>query len=110
MAVDLGLNRHADKWQYRGADLFNAEEKQLRKQIWFGCVIADEYSAVYMGRSSSTCLCYVYSNPWKGDRFQLARMILTRLCLNWTQKKKKKVGNLLLVIPCKWFATRYLRE
>ncbi|KAF7966216.1 hypothetical protein HWV62_39477, partial [Athelia sp. TMB] len=50
MALDLGLNRNSDKWQYRGAPLFGASEKQMRKQIWFGCVIADEYSAVYMGR------------------------------------------------------------
>ena len=50
MALDLGLNRNSDKWQYRGAPLFGASEKQMRKQIWFGCVMADEYSAVYMGR------------------------------------------------------------
>jgi len=51
MAQDLGLNRNADKWQYRGVDLFTAQEKQMRKQLWFACVMADEYSAVYMGRS-----------------------------------------------------------
>jgi hypothetical protein len=50
MAQDLGLNRNADKWQYRGVDLFSSQEKQMRKQIWFACVMADEYSAVYMGR------------------------------------------------------------
>jgi len=50
MAQDLGLNRNADKWQYRGNDLFTSQEKQMRKQLWFACVIADEYSAVYMGR------------------------------------------------------------
>jgi hypothetical protein len=50
MAQDLGLNRNADKWQYRGVDLFSPQEKQMRKQIWFACVTADEYSAVYMGR------------------------------------------------------------
>lgn len=52
MAQDLGLNRNADKWQYRGNDLFTAQEKQMRKQLWFACVMADEYSAVYMGNHS----------------------------------------------------------
>jgi Fungal specific transcription factor domain len=50
MAQDLGLNRNADRWQYRGNDLFNSQEKQMRKQLWFACVMADEYSAVYMGQ------------------------------------------------------------
>jgi hypothetical protein len=50
MAQDLGLNRNADKWQYRGTDLFTPQEKQMRKQLWFACVMADEYSAVYMGK------------------------------------------------------------
>jgi hypothetical protein len=53
MAQDLGLNRNADKWQYRGNDLFNSQEKQMRKQLWFACVMADEYSAVYMGQQTS---------------------------------------------------------
>lgn len=50
MATDLGLNRNADKWQYKGADLFSPSEKQMRKQVWYGCIMADEYSSVYMGR------------------------------------------------------------
>lgn len=50
MAQDLGLNRNADKWRYRGNDLFTPQEKQMRKQLWFACVMADEYSAVYMGQ------------------------------------------------------------
>jgi hypothetical protein len=55
MAQDLGLNRNADKWQYRGNDLFTPQEKQMRKQLWFACVMADEYSAVYMGQLLVTC-------------------------------------------------------
>lgn len=50
MAFDLGLNRNSDKWSYRGTDLFSPVEKQMRKQIWFACMLVDEYSAVYMGR------------------------------------------------------------
>lgn len=50
MALDLGLNRNSDKWSYGGAELFSAQEKQMRKQIWYACVLVDEYSAVYMGR------------------------------------------------------------
>ena len=56
MAQDLGLNRNADKWQYRGNDLFTSQEKQMRKQLWFACVMADDYSAVYMGEQSLTWL------------------------------------------------------
>lgn len=49
MAQDLGLNRNADTWQYRGRSLFSDQDKQKRKQIWYSCVMADEYSSVYMG-------------------------------------------------------------
>jgi hypothetical protein len=65
-AVDLGLNQNSDKWQFRGADLFSPEEKQIRKQIWWSCCLADKsglhfvnplsllnpslrYGSIYMG-------------------------------------------------------------
>jgi hypothetical protein len=40
-AEDLGLNRAADQWKYDGHDLFTPDEKQLRKQVWWGCFTAD---------------------------------------------------------------------
>lgn len=59
MAIDLGLNRNADKWQYRGADLFSPEDKQMRKQVWYGCIMADEYSSVYMGKCLRMVLLFM---------------------------------------------------
>ncbi|KII93670.1 hypothetical protein PLICRDRAFT_35889 [Plicaturopsis crispa FD-325 SS-3] len=50
MALDLGLNRNADKWKIQGKDLFSAEEKQVRKQIWWICCSADKCASLYMGR------------------------------------------------------------
>ncbi|KAF8445677.1 fungal-specific transcription factor domain-containing protein [Boletus edulis BED1] len=40
-ALDLGLNRAADNWQFNGRKMFSDEENQERKQIWWGCCIAD---------------------------------------------------------------------
>ncbi|KDQ63123.1 hypothetical protein JAAARDRAFT_367704 [Jaapia argillacea MUCL 33604] len=50
MAVDLGLNRDSDKWEYNGLDLFTESEKQLRKQIWWCGCLADKYSSLFLGR------------------------------------------------------------
>ncbi|KAF8560118.1 hypothetical protein OG21DRAFT_1451878 [Imleria badia] len=50
MALDLGLNRAADNWQFNGRKIFSDEENQVRKQIWWACCIADKYSSTYMGR------------------------------------------------------------
>lgn len=33
-----------------GSNMFTPEELQARKQIWWACVRADKYTAVYMGR------------------------------------------------------------
>ncbi|KAI9570337.1 fungal-specific transcription factor domain-containing protein [Boletus coccyginus] len=50
MALDLGLNRAADNWQFNGRKMFSDEENQERKQIWWACCVADKYSSTYMGR------------------------------------------------------------
>lgn len=50
MAFDLGLNCDSSKWKADGHDLFSQEEIQTRRQIWWGCVLADRYGSVYMGR------------------------------------------------------------
>lgn len=41
-AFDLGLNRNADNWQVDDGRLFSSQEKQIRKQIWWGCCVADK--------------------------------------------------------------------
>ena len=44
-AIDLGMNRDADKWKdVDGRDLFTPVEKQIRKQIWGACCVADKLS------------------------------------------------------------------
>lgn len=68
-AIDLGLNRNSDNWKIHGEDLFNAEETQTRRQIWWVCVLADRlvyvsdrlitdcliqffrYGSIYMGKN-----------------------------------------------------------
>ncbi|KAF8470363.1 fungal-specific transcription factor domain-containing protein [Gautieria morchelliformis] len=53
MAQDLGLHRSADRWQRTGSELFSATERQVRKRIWFSCVIMDKYVSTYIGRPLS---------------------------------------------------------
>ncbi|EGN91754.1 hypothetical protein SERLA73DRAFT_80157 [Serpula lacrymans var. lacrymans S7.3] len=55
MAQDLGLNRAADKWQLNGSDLFSYEEKQIRKQIWWACCVADKSVNVLFYNSLANC-------------------------------------------------------
>jgi len=50
MAIDLGMNRNADRWSDRGKELFTPVEKQIRKQLWWSCCITDKLSAMWMGR------------------------------------------------------------
>ncbi|EKM48188.1 uncharacterized protein PHACADRAFT_214916 [Phanerochaete carnosa HHB-10118-sp] len=51
IAIDLGMNRDADKWKDdRGNDIFTPVEKQIRRQIWSSCCIADKLSAIWLGR------------------------------------------------------------
>ncbi|KAF8512680.1 fungal-specific transcription factor domain-containing protein [Hysterangium stoloniferum] len=53
MAQDLGLHRSADRWSRTGSELFSEEERQVRKRIWFSCVIMDKYVSTYIGRPLS---------------------------------------------------------
>ncbi|KAJ7597406.1 fungal-specific transcription factor domain-containing protein [Mycena floridula] len=50
MAIDLGLNCNSDNWKVHGHALFSAQETQIRRQIWWACMIADRYGSIYMGR------------------------------------------------------------
>ena len=40
-AYDLGLNCDSSGWQMHGHDLFSPEETQVRRQIWWACVLTD---------------------------------------------------------------------
>lgn len=42
-AEDLGLNRAADQWQYDGHEIFTPEENQMRRTVWWSCVMVDVY-------------------------------------------------------------------
>ncbi|KAF9015674.1 fungal-specific transcription factor domain-containing protein [Cyathus striatus] len=50
MAFDLGLNCDSSRWKLHGRELFSPEERQTRSQIWWGCMVADRYGSIYMGR------------------------------------------------------------
>ena len=42
-AIDLGMNRDADRWRDAdGRELFGPIERQIRKQIWWSCCLADK--------------------------------------------------------------------
>ncbi|TDL20640.1 hypothetical protein BD410DRAFT_362130 [Rickenella mellea] len=53
MAQDLGLHRSSDRWQRVGGLLFSDREQQVRKRIWYACVIMDKYISTYIGRPLS---------------------------------------------------------
>lgn len=69
MAQDLGLNVNADNWQYDGRSMFTAEQKQLRKQVWWICVSMDTYV-------HQICVCSV-TNP-KSIRLSAASAYMGR--------------------------------
>ena len=48
-AIDLGMNCNSDTWKMHGHPLFTAEETQIRRQIWWACVLTDRYGSIYMG-------------------------------------------------------------
>ncbi|KAH9950872.1 fungal-specific transcription factor domain-containing protein [Amylocystis lapponica] len=50
MAVDLGMNRNADKWRENSGELFSNDDKQTRKQIWWSCCTTDKLSSMWLGR------------------------------------------------------------
>ncbi|CAA7264843.1 unnamed protein product [Cyclocybe aegerita] len=50
MAFDLGLNCDSSKWKMHGHDMFSPEETQVRRQIWWACILTDRYGSMYMGR------------------------------------------------------------
>ncbi|KAF9531948.1 fungal-specific transcription factor domain-containing protein [Crepidotus variabilis] len=50
MALDLGLNCDSSKWKMHGHDLFSPEDTQIRRQIWWACIVSDRYGSIYMGR------------------------------------------------------------
>ncbi|KDQ57029.1 hypothetical protein JAAARDRAFT_35629 [Jaapia argillacea MUCL 33604] len=55
MAQDLGLNRAAEHWQYKGATLFSVTEIRSRKRIWWACCIAESHICAITGRPLSIC-------------------------------------------------------
>lgn len=43
------MHRSAEKWQRTGAEVFTESERQVRKRIWYSCVIMDKYVSTYIG-------------------------------------------------------------
>lgn len=52
-AQDLGMHRNSDHWSYGDEPLFSPTEQQVRKRIWYACVIMDKYVSTYIGRPLS---------------------------------------------------------
>lgn len=47
------MHRSSDRWQRVGGLLFGGREQQVRKRIWYACVIMDKYVSTYIGRPLS---------------------------------------------------------
>jgi hypothetical protein len=62
------MHRAADRWQRTGSELFSETELQVRKRIWYSCVIMDKYVSTYIGElqfllSYVTTLCIRHAPP-----------------------------------------------
>lgn len=53
MAQDLGMHRSSDRWLRVGGPIFPPREQQIRKRIWYACVVMDKYVSTYIGRPLS---------------------------------------------------------
>jgi len=54
------MHRSAEKWQRTGSELFSETERQVRKRIWYSCVIMDKYVSTYIGALSRVLLFLVW--------------------------------------------------
>ncbi|KAF8583961.1 hypothetical protein K439DRAFT_1660982 [Ramaria rubella] len=50
MAIDLGLNRHAEQWARDGSCIFSEDALRIRRSVWYGCIVLDVYIAAQLGR------------------------------------------------------------
>ena len=53
MAQDLGMHRSSESWTSDDSPLFTPVQQQIRKRIWYSCVIMDKYVSTYIGRPLS---------------------------------------------------------
>lgn len=53
MAQDLGMHRSSENWTSDDMPLFTPVQQQVRKRIWYSCVIMDKYVSTYIGRPLS---------------------------------------------------------
>ena len=47
------MHRNSDHWAYGDDPLFSPVEQEVRKRIWYACVIMDKYVSSYIGESVS---------------------------------------------------------
>lgn len=47
------MHRNSDHWTYGDDPLFSPVEQEVRKRIWYTCVIMDKYVSTYIGRPLS---------------------------------------------------------
>lgn len=53
MAQDLGMHRSSENWICEDEAIFTHVQQQIRKRIWYSCVIMDKYVSTYIGRPLS---------------------------------------------------------
>ena len=54
MAQDLGMHRSSETWTCGNNEpIFTPVQQQIRKRIWYSCVIMDKYVSTYIGRPLS---------------------------------------------------------
>ena len=47
------MHRQSDKWSRVDGPIFTPVEQQIRKRIWYACVVMDKYVSTYIGRPLS---------------------------------------------------------
>ena len=50
MALDLGMQKTAEKWRRTGVNMFTRAALEERRRVWHGCIVMDKYISSYIGR------------------------------------------------------------
>lgn len=97
-AQDLGMHRSSDSWSCDDEPIFSPVEQQIRKRIWYACVVMDKYVSTYIGRplsifeadydtrlpSSDEVYIYCFSCEKKGRTHEYAYRAKNSSCGNHT--------------------------
>ncbi|KAF9819480.1 hypothetical protein IEO21_02088 [Rhodonia placenta] len=111
MAEALGIHRTAEELAPSGHGVLTIEDQQMRQQIWSGCLVADRYMAVLLGRPSAIQLSAfdvapvdisqsreegVFYSPLHVDhRVQLGNESTALLCFNASRSLSCIIGSVM---------------